>query len=72
MNYDPNSAQSVVYRFWLSILDVFMFKALIQSVSTAYRRGNPQQIPFRFIDGLFEWFAFFFVVFCFPSGLVLY
>jgi len=72
LNFDPESSQSVAYRFFLSIVSVFVCRSLWQSVSTAYRRHNPQQIPFRFIDGLFEIFAFAFVVFCFPTGLIFY
>jgi len=72
MNYDPDSHKSVVFRFWVTIVQVFMCKSLIQSVTTAYRRKNPHQIPFRFIDGIFEWISFFFIVFCFPAGLIFY
>ena len=72
LNFDPNSNQTAFIRFAIQVRDVLVFKSLVQSVTTVFRRQNYHHIVFRAIDGLFEWFVFAFVVFLFPSCLVFY
>ena len=72
VNYDPNSNAPVYVRFMLQLTSILMLKSMFQSVSTVYRRRNYHQIPFRFLDGMFEWFVFLFVSFIFPGCLMFY
>ena len=71
-NFDPYSKRAVVVRVMVAVLEVLFLKSLVHSVTTVYRRRNYQQIPVRIIDGILEWFVFFFVVLAFPSGLLFY
>ena len=72
MNFNPDSHKPSMYRFFLSVIDVFKCRTLKQSVGTAYRRRKYHQIPFRLFDGMFEYFSFSFICFVFPSALLLY
>ena len=72
MNFDPKSHVGARRRFFHDVRKVFECGSLKQSVTTAYRRKNYHQIPFRFVDGIFEWVAFNFIVFIFPFSLFGY
>lgn len=72
MNENPTSQRAAWIRFLIAILEVLMCKSMVQSVTTVYRREKYHHIPFRFLDGVFEWFAFFFVTLIFPGCLLFY
>jgi len=71
-NFHSSSATSQTSRFLLIIVDVLSCKALCRSVSTARRRGYAHHVPCRFVDSIFEWLAFVFIVFIFPLCMLFY
>lgn len=72
LHYDPDSHKGPTFRFYKGIKDVFKCTSVKSSVMIAINRGNYHQVPFRFVDGVFEWVSFFFVVFVFPFSLAGY
>ena len=71
-NFDPSSYQSPEYRFGREFMSVLKCGNLKDSVLVVYRRKKYHQIPFRFIDGVFEWFSFIFIAIIFPCSLIGY
>ena len=71
-NFDPESNRGSGYLFIRQVVFVLLFGNLVQNIYTVYRRKKYYQIPFRFFDGVFEWFTFIFIAFIFPVCLLGY
>lgn len=72
MNFNPQSIESPVTRFLHWCLAALMFGEVLAIVRVVIRRKQYLQVPFMFLDGLFEWATYIFVLFTFPLGLFAY
>ena len=71
LNEDPRVEKDVATRFLLDIIKTLSFHYYVQSLRNAVKERSPISFLFRSIDGLFEWFAYFYLV-IFPFTLIGY
>lgn len=72
LNFDADSMVHPMLRFARWLMEALLFAKVIEPVKTVYRRGQYLLVPVMFVDGVFEWCTYVFIVFMFPIGLAMY
>ena len=71
LNFQEVVKPSVLIRFRNDLIDILLFQSVFRSLGVAFSRGEYGVIIFRLIDGILDWFSYFYQV-LFPFILLFF
>lgn len=71
LNFSDEAELTPWQRFRDQSIDIFLFEGVVRSIGVAVRRREWYVIPFRFVDGMIDWFAFMYQI-CYPFVIIFF